>query len=207
MNTQLLIDTARVLVADEKGLLAIDESNPTCNKRFAKLGIPQTEAARRAYRELIVTAPGLSESISGTILFDEAIREQKKDGTPFIKVLSDTGIISGIKVDTGAKDLADHSGEKITEGLDGLRERLAEYFQMDARFAKWREVITIGDGLPSRSGLDTNAHALARYAALCQEAGLVPIVEPEVLMDGEVSPADCSACRSGNCIFVRWPNR
>jgi fructose-bisphosphate aldolase class I len=184
MNTQLLIDTAKAMVADDKGLLAMDESNPTCNKRFAKLGIPQTVEARRAYREMIVTASGLGECISGAILYDETIRQQKRDGTPFIKVITDAGIIPGIKVDTGAKDMAGHPGEKITEGLDGLRDRLKEYFQMGARFAKWRAVIAIGDGLPSRSGLEANAHALARYAALCQEAGLVPIVEPEVLMDG-----------------------
>src|ERR1035438_5410279 len=149
MNAQKLIDTAKALVADDKGLLAMDESNPTCNKRFAKLNIPQTEEARRAYRELIVTTPRLGECISGVILYDETIRQEKKDGTPFLKVLTDAGIIPGIKVDTGAKDLAAHPGEKVTEGLDGLRERLAEYFQMGARFAKWRAVITIGEGLPS----------------------------------------------------------
>ena len=162
----------------------MDESNPTCNKRFARLGIPQTEEARRAYRELIVTAPGLGESISGVILYDETIRQQKKDGTPFVKAIADAGIIPGIKVDTGAKDLAGHPGEKITEGLDGLRDRLKEYFQMGARFAKWRAVIAVGDGIPSRGCIEANAQALARYAALCQEAGLVPVVEPEVLMDG-----------------------
>ena len=184
MNNQMLTDNAKALVADHKGLLAMDESNPTCNKRFAKLNIPQTVEARRAYRELIITTPGLGESISGVILYDETIRQQKKDGTPFLKILGDAGIIPGIKVDTGAKDLAAHPGEKITEGLDGLRDRLKEYFQMGARFAKWRAVITIGEGIPSRSCIEANAHALARYAALCQEAGLVPIVEPEVLMDG-----------------------
>jgi fructose-bisphosphate aldolase, class I len=191
MNAQLLIDTAKALVADDKGLLAMDESHPTCNKRFAKLGIPQTEEARRAYRELLITTPDLGEFISGVILFDETIRQQKKDGTPFIQVISDAGIIPGIKVDTGAKDMAGHPGEKITEGLDGLRDRLQEYFQMGARFAKWRAVIAIGDGIPSRSGLEANAHALARYAALCQEAGLVPIVEPEVLMDGAHTLEQC----------------
>jgi len=191
MNAQNLINTAKALVAADKGLMAMDESNPTCHKRFAKLGIPQTEEARRAYRELIVTAPGLGESISGAILYDETIRQKKKDGTPFTKVLTDAGIIPGIKVDTGAKDLAAHPGEKITEGLDGLRDRLKEYFQMGARFAKWRAVIAIGDGLPSRSGLEANAHALARYAALCQEAGLVPVVEPEVLMDGDHTLERC----------------
>src|ERR1017187_3243443 len=184
MNTQALIDTAKALVADAKGLLAMDESHPTCNKRFAQQGIPQTVEARRAYRELIVTAPGLGESISGAILFDETIRQQKQDGTPFVKVLTDAGIIPGIKVDTGAKGLAGFPGEKITEGLDGLRDRLKEYFQIGARFAKWRAVITIGDGIPSRGCIEANSHALGRYAALCQEAGLVPIVEPEVLMDG-----------------------
>src|ERR1039457_3608482 len=145
-----LIDTAKALVAGDKGLLAMDESNPTCNKRFAKLGIPQTADTRRAYRELIVTTPGLGECISGAILCDETIRQQKNDGTPFAKAVTDAGIIPGIKVDLGAKDLAGHPGEKITEGLDGLRERLAEYFQMGARFAKWRAVLTIGEGLPSR---------------------------------------------------------
>jgi fructose-bisphosphate aldolase, class I len=193
MNAQELIDTAKALVADDKGLLAMDESNPTCNKRFAKLNIPQTVDARRAYREMIVTAPGLGECISGAILYDETIHQQKKDGTPFLKVLTDAGIIPGIKADAGAKDLAAHPGEKITEGLDGLRDRLAEYFQMGARFAKWRAVIAIGDGIPSRSCIEANAHALARYAALCQEAGLVPIVEPEVLMDGEHTLERCRA--------------
>ncbi|HEX3889939.1 MAG TPA: class I fructose-bisphosphate aldolase [Verrucomicrobiae bacterium] len=191
MNAQKLIDTAKALVADDKGLLAMDESNPTCNKRFAKLGIPQTVEFHRAYREMIVTAPGLGDSISGAILYDETIRQQKRDGTPFIKVLADAGIIPGIKVDAGAKDMAAHPGEKITEGLDGLHARLAEYFQMGARFAKWRAVIVIGDGIPSRSCIEANAHALARYAALCQEAGLVPIVEPEVLMDGEHTLERC----------------
>jgi fructose-bisphosphate aldolase class I len=184
MNAQELIDTARSLVAGDKGLLAMDESNPTCNKRFARLGIPQTEEARRAYRELIVTTPRLGECISGAILFDETIRQRKKNGTPFVKAITDAGIIPGIKVDTGAKDLAGHPGERITEGLDRLRDRLKEYFQMGARFAKWRAVIVIGEGLPSRGCIEANAHALARYAALCQEAGLVPVVEPEVLMDG-----------------------
>jgi fructose-bisphosphate aldolase class I len=191
MNAQELIATARALVAGDKGLLAMDESNPTCDKRFAKQGIPQTEDARRAYRELIVTTPGLGESISGAILYDETIRQQKRDGTPFVKVIIDAGIIPGIKVDTGAKDLAAHPGEKITEGLDGLRARLAEYFQMGARFAKWRAVIAVGDGIPSRGCIEANAQALARYAALCQEAGLVPVVEPEVLMDGDHTMERC----------------
>jgi fructose-bisphosphate aldolase class I len=184
MNTQKLNDTARALVVDDKGLLAMDESNPTCNKRFAALGIPPTEPARRAYRELIVTTPGLGDCISGAILFDETIRQQLNDGTPFIKTILDAGIIPGIKVDSGAKDMAGFPGEKITEGLDGLRERLVEYAQMGLRFAKWRAVIAIGEGIPSRGCIEANAQALARYAALCQEVGLVPIVEPEVLMDG-----------------------
>jgi fructose-bisphosphate aldolase class I len=150
MNAQELMDTARKMVADDKGLLAMDESNPTCNKRFAPLGIPQTVDARRAYRELIVTTPALGECISGAILYDETIRQQKKDGTPFAKAIADAGIIPGIKVDTGAKKLAGHPGEQITEGLDGLRDRLKEYFQMGARFAKWRAVIAMGEGIPSR---------------------------------------------------------
>jgi fructose-bisphosphate aldolase class I len=168
----------------------MDESNPTCNKRLAKLGIPQTEEARRAYRELIVTTPGLGESISGAILYDETIRQRKKDGTPFINVIAYAGIIPGIKVDTG-KDQAGHPGKKITEGLDGLRERLSEYCQMGARFAKWRAVIALGEGIPSRGCIEANAQALARYAALCQEAGLAPVVEPEVLMDGEHTLERC----------------
>jgi fructose-bisphosphate aldolase class I len=185
MNTQQLTETAKKMVAGDKGLLAMDESTPTCNKRFAKLGIPQTEEVRRAYREMIVTTPGLGESISAAILCDETIRQQKKDGTPFAKAVTTAGIIPGIKVDAGAKEMAGHAGEKITEGLDGLRGRLAEYSQMGARFAKWRAVIAVGEGIPSRGCIEANAQALARYAALCQEAGLVPVVEPEVLMDGE----------------------
>ena len=184
MNTQQLRDTAAALVADDKGLLAMDESDPTCNQRFAKLGIPQTAETRRAYREWIVSTPGLSESISGAILYDETIRQRKSDGTAFATALAEAGIIPGIKVDLGAKEFAGHPGEKITEGLDGLRDRLAEYVQMGARFAKWRAVLAVDDRLPSRTAIEANAHALARYAALFQEAGLVPIVEPEVLMEG-----------------------
>jgi fructose-bisphosphate aldolase class I len=191
MDAQELKDTAKALVADDKGLLAMDESNPTCNRRFAKLGIPQTVEARRAYRELIVTTPGLGESISGAILYDETIRQQKRDGAPFIKVIADAKIIAGVKVDTGAKELAGHPGEKITEGLDGLRDRLAEYSQMGARFAKWRAVIAIDSKIPSGGCMEANAQTLARYAALCQEAGLVPIVEPEVLMDGDHTLERC----------------
>jgi len=191
MKSQTLRDTAQALVAGDKGLLAMDESLPTCNKRFASLGIPQTVEARRAYRELIVTTPGLGECIGGAILFDETIRQQKSDGTPLVKVLIEAGIIPGIKVDAGAKELAGHPGEKVTEGLDGLRDRLAEYVRMGARFAKWRAVIAIGDGIPSQGCIEANAQALARYAALCQEAGLVPVVEPEVLMDGDHTLERC----------------
>lgn len=191
MNTQALMDTAKALVAADKGLLAMDESNPTCNKRFASLGIPQTADARRAYRELIVTTPGLGKSISGAILYDETIRQCKSDGTPFAEALTVLGIIPGIKVDGGAKEMAGHPGEKIAEGLDGLRERLAQYAQMGARFAKWRAVLAVGDDIPSRACIEANAQALARYAALCQEAALVPIVEPEVLMDGAHTLARC----------------
>jgi fructose-bisphosphate aldolase class I len=188
---QELRATAKAMVAESKGILAMDESNGTCNKRFAKLGIPETEEMRRAYRELILTAPGLGEYISGAILYDETIRQSQKDGTPFVKVMTDAGMIPGIKVDTGAKDMAGFPGEKITEGLDGLRDRIAEYYKMGARFAKWRAVITIGDGIPSRGCIEANAHALARYAALCQEGGLVPIVEPEVLIDGDHTIERC----------------
>ena len=186
-----LAETARLMLADHKGLLAMDESTGTCDKRFAKAGIPQTEEARRRYRELILTTPGLAECISGVILYDETIRQAQADGTPFLKIIGAAGITPGIKVDTGAKDLAGCPGEKITEGLDGLRERLDDYFAMGARFAKWRAVIGLGEGLPTHACIDANAHALARYAALCQEAGLVPVVEPEVLMVGDHSLARC----------------
>ena len=194
MNADRLATTARTMVAGGKGLLAVDESNGTCDKRFASLGIAQTTEARRAWRELILTTPGLGECISGVILYDETIRQAGSDGTPFVKLLSDAGMLTGIKVDTGAKELAAHSVEKVTEGLDGLRERLAGYVAMGARFAKWRAVIKIGaagEGFPSPGCIEANAHALARYAALCQEAGLVPIVEPEVLMDGDHTVERC----------------
>jgi fructose-bisphosphate aldolase class I len=190
MSTTALIDTARALLADDKGLLAMDESNPTCNKRFARWGIRPTSDRRRAYRELLVATPGLGESISGAILCNETIRQQTR-GTPFARALTELGIVPGIKVDTGAKSLAGHPEEKVTEGLDGLRGRLAEYATMGARFAKWRAVITMGVAMPSRACIDANAHALARYAALCQDAALVPIVEPEVLMAGEHSMEVC----------------
>jgi len=180
-----IVSTARALVGGDKGLLAMDESTGTCNKRFARRGIPQTEESRRAYRELLLTTPGLGEFISGVILCDETIRQRRSDGVMFVQAAADAGMIPGIKVDVGAKDLAGRPGEKVTEGLDGLRVRLGDYSKMGARFAKWRGVIAIGEGLPSGGCIDANAQALARYAALCQEAGLVPVVEPEVLMDGD----------------------
>jgi fructose-bisphosphate aldolase, class I len=192
MGNSELATTVRAILQTGKGLLAMDESTPTCNKRFAKLGIPQTVEFRRAWRELILTTPGLGEFISAAILYDETIRQSREDGTSFVRLLADAGIVPGIKVDTGSKDLAGHRGEKVTEGLDALRERLLEYRQMGARFAKWRAVIAIGEGIPSRGCLEANAHALARYAALCQEAMLVPIVEPEVLMDGDHNLEHCA---------------
>ena len=187
-----LIPTVRALMAPDKGLLAMDESIPTCHKRFAALGIPQTEEARRAWRELIVTTPGLGESISGAILFDETMRQKTKAGRPFLDCLREQGIVPGIKVDQGTKAMAGFPGEKVTEGLDGLRGRLEDYFQFGARFAKWRAVITIDEGIPTQACLEANMHALARYAALCQEAGIVPIVEPEILMDGKHTLARCA---------------
>jgi fructose-bisphosphate aldolase class I len=193
MDAPRLIDTAAALVASDKGLLAMDESTPTCNKRFAPLGIAQTPEARRQYRDMIVTTPRLAEAISGAILYDETIRQKTDAGLPFAEALKSAGIIPGIKVDAGAKPLAGHPGEEVTEGLDGLRQRLAEYAAMGARFAKWRAVIRIGAEIPSRACIAANAHALARYAALCQEASLVPIVEPEVLMDGDHTLARCAA--------------
>ena len=185
MNLPMLVETAQALVGSGRGLLAMDESNGTCNKRFAAAGIPQTEAARRSYREMIVTTPRLGRCVSGAILYDETIRQRDSTGVLLLDRLVEAGIIPGIKVDRGAKPLALHSGETVTEGLDGLRDRLDEYGAMGARFAKWRGVIAIGDGLPTRGCIVANAQALARYAALCQEAGLGPIVEPEVLMTGD----------------------
>src|SRR4026208_2082404 len=176
---------ARALVAEGKGILAADESTGTIKKRFDSIGVESTEESRRAYRQVLFTAPGVEESIGGVILYDETIRQSTDDGTPFAEVLASKGAIPGIKVDTGAQDQAGFPGEKITEGLDGLRPRLAEYRELGARFAKWRAVITIGDSIPSVGCIRANAHALARYAALCQEAGIVPIVEPEVLMDAD----------------------
>lgn len=191
MNIQNLSAAAGVMLAEGKGFLAMDESNPTCNKRLAAVGVPQTEEMRRSYREMILTTPRLGDFISSAILYDETIRQSKRDGTPFIKLVVDAGIIPGIKVDAGAKDMAGHPGERITEGLDGMRARLAEYSRMGARFAKWRAVITIGDGIPTRGCIEANAQALARYAALCQEADIVPIVEPEVLMNGKHTLERC----------------
>ena len=175
---------ARAIVAPGKGILAADESGPTIKKRFDQISADSTEENRRAYRELLFTAEGIEDHISGVILFDETLRQSSADGLPFPKLLADRGIIPGIKVDTGAKALAGSSQEKVTEGLDGLRDRLIEYHGLGARFAKWRAVITIDAGLPTDYCLDANAHALARYAALCVEQNVVPIVEPEVLMDG-----------------------
>ncbi len=187
MDFQELESIAGRIVADGKGILAADESTGTIKKRFDSIGIESTEDTRRAYRELLFTTEGAEEFIGGVILFDETIRQRASDGTPFPELLESKGIVPGIKVDTGAKPLALAEGETVTEGLDGLRERLTEYRALGARFAKWRAVITIGKDLPSEYCLWTNAHALARYAALCQESGLVPIVEPEVLMDGDHS--------------------
>ena len=192
MNEKTLRATAATLMADHKGLLAMDESNPTCNKRFVALGIPQTPDTRRAWRELIVMTPGLADSISGAILYDETIRQSTRAGMPFAQALTELGIVPGIKVDAGATALAGWPGEEVTEGLDGLRERLVGYAAMGARFAKWRGVITIGAGLPSRACITANAHAVARYAALCQEVDLVPIVEPEVLMTGTHTLQRCA---------------
>lgn len=184
MSVEELKQIAKAMVAPGKGILAMDESHPTCGKRFKALGIPETEEMRQAYRDMLVTTEGLSDYISGAILFDETIRQTLLDGSPFPNYLSDNGIIPGIKVDAGAHPLAGHTDEKVTEGLDGLRARLNEYYDLGARFSKWRAVITIGDHIPSWACIEANAHALARYAKLSQEAGIVPIVEPEVLMDG-----------------------
>ena len=185
MDFQQLEETAQAIVADGKGILAADESTGTIKKRLDSINVESTEENRRAYRELLFTTAGAEEFIGGVILFDETIHQKADDGTPFPQVLASKGIIPGIKVDTGAKPLALAEGETITEGLDGLRERVAEYRELGARFAKWRAVISIGANIPSEYAMWTNAHALARYAAICQEGGLVPIVEPEVLMDGD----------------------
>jgi fructose-bisphosphate aldolase, class I len=186
-----LHDTARAIVADHKGILAADESTGTIKKRFDSIGVESTEENRRAYRQLLFTAPGMEDAIGGVILFDETIRQSADDGTSLAEVLSSKGVVPGIKVDTGAHDQAGFPGEKVTEGLDGLRARFEEYRGLGARFAKWRAVITIGDGIPTDGNLRANAEALARYAALSQEAGIVPIVEPEVLMDADNSLEVC----------------
>ncbi len=179
------------MVAPGKGVLAIDESHATCKKRFEALGVECTEDTRREYRELLVAAPGIGQYLGGMILFDETLRQSARDGRKFVDVLKAAGILPGIKVDTGAKDLALHAGEQVTEGLDGLRDRLGEYKALGAAFAKWRAVINISDVLPSEALVMANAHALARYAALCQEAGIVPMVEPEMIMEGSHSVERC----------------
>ncbi|HDZ13988.1 hypothetical protein LCGC14_0837780 [marine sediment metagenome] len=191
MSKQILVDTIKQLFAGNKGLLAIDESNATCNKRFAVLGIPQTLEMRRKYRELLITTPGLNASVGGIILYDETIHQQTGKGIPFTDLLQDEGIIIGIKVDTGTKPLAGFHDEKITEGLDGLRDRLTAYKKLGVKFAKWRAVFSIGEARPSLGCIKANANALARYAALCQESGIVPVVEPEIVMAGKHSIERC----------------
>ena len=191
MSIEDLAETARAMVAPGKGIIAIDESSGTIAKRFAAVGIADSEEHRRRYRELLLTTPGLSEHISGAILYDETLRQATHDGVPFAKYMAGKGLIPGIKVDRGTVPLAGCPGEVVTEGLDSLRERLREYARLGARFAKWRAVITIGEDIPSGTCIEANCHALARYAALCQEAGLVPMVEPEVLMDGDHDIETC----------------
>lgn len=193
MDLTVLKQTAQAMVAPGKGILAIDESTGTCKKRFEALGVDCNEDTRREYRELLVQAPGIEQYVSGMIMYDETLRQSTKDGRRFVDVLKGKGMIPGIKVDTGAKDLALHAGEQVTEGLDGLRERLEEYSSLGAQFAKWRAVINISDALPSAACIKANAHALARYAALCQEANMVPMVEPEMIMDGSHSIERCYA--------------
>jgi fructose-bisphosphate aldolase, class I len=185
MSIEDLESIAQAMVAPGKGIIAIDESNSTIKKRFDAVGIENSEEHRRAYREMLLTTPSLSQHISGAILYDETIRQSTKAGVPFTQVMLDSGILPGIKVDMGPQPLAGFPGEVVTEGLDGLRTRLNEYARLGAKFAKWRAVITIGDDMPSGTCIEANCHALARYAALCQEAGIVPMVEPEVLMDGD----------------------
>jgi fructose-bisphosphate aldolase, class I len=191
MSIEQLAETAQAMVAPGKGIIAIDESNATIAKRFAGVGIENSEENRRAYREMLLTTPRLGEHISGAILFDETIRQSTKAGVPFTRVMVENGIIPGIKVDKGTQPLAGFQGELVTEGLDGLRARLEEYYKLGARFAKWRAVINIGEDIPSGTCIEANSHALARYAALCQEQGLVPMVEPEVLMDGSHDIQTC----------------
>ncbi len=191
MSKESLESIAQRMVAPGKGILAADESFPTIKKRFTSINLESTQENRRAYREMLFTTPGVEQYVSGVIMFDETLRDGTVTGTPFPKLLSSVGTVPGIKVDMGAKPLAGYPGEKITEGLDGLRDRLAEHYDLGARFTKWRAVITIGHGLPTAFCIDANAHTLARYAALSQEAGLVPIVEPEVLMDGDHDIGRC----------------
>ena len=191
MDIQRLASTAQALVAPGKGILAADESSATIKNRFDSINVESTAESRRNYRELLFRTSGASDYISGVILYDETIRQDGADGTPLVKLLIDQGIIPGIKVDTGGKDLAGSPDEKVSEGLDGLRDRLSEYRELGARFTKWRAIITIGPGIPTRYCIEANAHALGRFAALSQEAGLVPIVEPEVLMDGDHSAERC----------------
>ena len=192
MDKNSLKDIAHKMVADGKGILAADESTGTIKKRFDTIALVSTEASRRDYREMLFRSDeAMQSAISGVILYDETIRQKAADGTTLVSLIEQAGSIPGIKVDTGAKDMAGHPNEKVTEGLDGLRERLEEYFELGARFAKWRAVINIGDGIPSRGCISANTHALARYAALCQENGIVPIVEPEVIMDGSHTAETC----------------
>jgi len=213
MDTALLSKTAAAMVAKGKGILAADESTGTCETRFKSVGVECTEENRRTYRGLLFTTPGVEQYISGVILFDETLRQKTSDGAPFPQYMAKKGIIPGIKVDAGAKNLPLHPGEKVTEGLDGLPKRLEEYFKLGARFAKWRAVITIGPGIPSHACLYANAHALARYAAACQEASIVPVIEPEVLLDGEHTIERCEeateatlrACYAANAAYTVVP--
>ena len=200
-----LQETARALVAPARGILAADESTGTIKKRFDGIGVENTEENRRRYRQLLFTTPGVGEHISGVILYDETIRQSTEDGVPFTRVLQDAGVIPGIKVDLGAKPLALFPQETVTEGLDGLRERLQEYRELGARFAKWRATVFIGEGLPTDFALEANGHAMARYAALCQEAGIVPIVEPEVLMDGDhhIDACEPATARTLQVLFAQ----
>jgi fructose-bisphosphate aldolase class I len=213
MDTALLSKTAAAMVAKGKGILAADESSGTCETRFKSVGVECTEENRRTYRGLLFTTPGVEQYVSGVIFFDETIRQKTSEGVPFAQYLAKKGIIPGIKVDGGAKNLPLHPGEKVTEGLDGLPKRLEEYFKLGARFAMWRGVITIGSGLPRHACIYANAHALARYAAACQEASIVPIIEPEVLLDGdhtverceEVTEATLRACYAANAAYNVMP--
>ena len=204
MNLNELNSVAKAMVGNGKGILAADESTPTIGKRFASIDTESTEATRQRYREMLFTTAGVADYIGGVILFDETLRQSTSDGVPFAKFLADLGMIPGIKVDTGARPLAGFPGETVTEGLDGLRDRLTEYYELGARFAKWRAVINIGEDIPTDFCMHANARALARYAALCQEANIVPIVEPEVLMDGDHSIERCEEVTNAalNALFA-----